>query len=221
MIPARRVAVLVAATLLAIPGCGPAPPTAGPRDTAVQTPVGRPSAARTEAAPTVVPSPAVRSREAGVPTVTEAQGPAPVRLVVPSVGIDIPVRGVGVAGDGQMELPANPAVIGWYRFGPGPADEQGSVVLGGHLDSKQYGVGPLVRLRKLRPGQLVRISSDGGRTTTYRVDSIREVAKQRLALADLFDRTGTPRLRIVTCGGRYEPDNGGYQQNLVVSAARV
>jgi hypothetical protein len=94
-------------------------------------------------------------------------------------------------------------------------------VLGGHLDSKEYGVGPLVRLRNLRIGQLVRISSYGGRTTTYRVDDVREIAKRRLPLAELFDRGGAPRLRIVTCGGRYEPDSGGYQQNLVVSASRT
>jgi hypothetical protein len=142
-------------------------------------------------------------------------------LVVRSVGLDVPVRAVGVAPDGQMELPPDPAVIGWYRFGPDPTRDNGSVVLGGHLDSKEYGVGPLVRLRKLRPGQLVRVRSYGGRTTTYRVDSVREVDKQRLALADVFDRSGSPRLRIVTCGGPYDPGNGGYQQNLVVSAARV
>ena len=161
----------------------------------------------------------VRTHDASVPTV--APTPVPVRLVVKSVGIDVPVRAVGVAADGQMELPPDPATIGWYRFGPGPSDGQGAVVLGGHLDSKQYGVGPLVRLRKLRTGQLIRISSYDGRSTTYRVDQIREIPKRRLALADLFDRAGTPRLQIITCGGRYEPDNGGYQQNLVVSATRL
>ena len=55
----------------------------------------------------------------------------------------------------------------------------------------------------------------------YRVDGVREIPKRRLALEDLFDRSGVPRLQIVTCGGRYEPDNGGYQQNLVVSATRL
>ncbi|MEU8222018.1 class F sortase [Kribbella sp. NPDC048915] len=163
----------------------------------------------------------MRSHDAGIPAAPAGEAAAPTRLMVQSVGIDIPIRAVGVAADGQMELPPNPAVIGWYRFGPAPANPEGSVVLGGHLDSKEYGVGPLVRLRKLRAGQLVRITSYGGRTTTYRVDSVREVDKHRLALADVFDRSGTPRLRIVTCGGPYDPDNGGYQQNLVVGAARI
>ena len=35
---------------------------------------------------------------------------------------------------------------------------------------------------------------------------------------ELFARTGTERLRIITCGGDYLPDEGGYQQNLVVTA---
>ena len=227
---AGGVAVLAAATLLATAGCGSAPTTAHTRDTAVPTVA--PTAVRTQEAggsttvpqtirdpaPAVVPS-TVRTRDAGVPTVVPP--PVPVRLVVESVGIDVSVRGVGVASDGQMELPPDPATIGWYRFGPAPADGEGAVVLGGHLDSKQYGIGPLVRLRKLRTGQLIRISSYGGRTTTYRVDAVREIPKRRLALEDLFDRAGTPRLRIVTCGGRYEPSNGGYQQNLVVSATRL
>ncbi|MFI7061326.1 class F sortase [Kribbella sp. NPDC050124] len=163
--------------------------------------------------------PAVRTHDAAVPVTVAA--PAPTRLVVPAAGIDVPVRAVGVAADGQMELPPDPATIGWYRFGPGPTDDRGSVVLGGHLDSKEYGVGPLVRLRKVRAGQLIRIASYGGRTTTYRVESVREVTKQRLPLADLFDRSAPHRLRIVTCGGDYDRDNGGYQQNLVVSATRI
>ncbi|MGW1339567.1 class F sortase [Kribbella sp. NPDC002412] len=191
MSSARGVAALVAATLLSPPGCEYLP--------------------------------AVRTHDAAVPSTvaTPAVAPTPTRLVVPAVGIDVPVRAVGVAADGQMELPPNPATIGWYRFGPGPADDRGSMVLGGHLDSKEYGVGPLIRLRKVRAGQLIRISSYGGRTTTYRVDSVREITKRRLPLAELFDRTGPHRLRVVTCGGGYDPDNGGYQQNLVVSATRI
>ncbi|MFI6676222.1 class F sortase [Kribbella sp. NPDC050469] len=186
-------AVLVAATLLSPPGCKYLP--------------------------------AVRTHDAAVPSTVAVPSTAavsvPTRLVVPAAGIDVPVRAVGVAADGQMELPPDPATIGWYRFGPGPGDGRGSMVLGGHLDSKEYGVGPLVRLRKVRPGQLIRISSYGGRTTTYRIDSIREITKRRLPLADLFDRTGPHRLQVVTCGGDYDPDNGGYQQNLVVSATKI
>ena len=40
-----------------------------------------------------------------------------------------------------------------------------------------------------------------------------------LAPDSLFARTGPGRLQIVTCGGSYLPDKGGYQENIVVTAA--
>jgi Sortase domain len=139
--------------------------------------------------------------------------------VVGSARIDIPVKTVGVAADGQMELPPNPATIGWYRFGPGPADDRGSVVLGGHLDSKEYGVGPLVRLRDLRPGDSVAVYSTDSSVNRYRVVKVEDIPKTGLAVGDLFDRDGPRLLRIVTCGGPYDRDGGGYRDNLVVTAS--
>lgn len=144
---------------------------------------------------------------------------APTRVTVASIGLDLPVRPVGVAGDGQMELPANPSVVGWYRFGPAPGDGEGSVVLGGHLDSREYGVGPLVRLRKLRPGAVVEVRTSRG-TVRYRVEGVRDVDKKELALGELFARTGARRLHLVTCGGPYDANGGGYRDNLVVTASQ-
>jgi LPXTG-site transpeptidase (sortase) family protein len=129
----------------------------------------------------------------------------------------LPVDAVGVAKDGQMALPPDPKTIGWYKFGPTPTDAKGSVVLGGHLDSREYGVGPLVRLRKLRPGDAVELKA-GNRSVRYRVEAVRDVPKSELAVDDLFDRDGARRLRIVTCGGPYDAARGGYRDNLVVTA---
>lgn len=159
----------------------------------------------------------IRVRPAEPPTAAEVVQPNRMRLE--SIGVDVPVVAVGVAADGQMELPPNPAVIGWYRFGPSTTDQRGSVVLGGHLDSKQYGVGPLVRLRKLRPGDLVTVRLTDNSTTSYRVRTVEDIAKSSLALDRVFDRDGTPLLRIITCGGPYDRTAGGYRDNLVVTAA--
>ena len=143
----------------------------------------------------------------------------PSRLIVSAVHIDVAVQPVGVAADGQMALLPDPAVIGWYRFGSSPGSGRGAVVLGGHVDSKQYGVGPLVRLRKLRPGDLVTVRLSDNSTTSYRVRTVEDIAKSSLALDRVFDRDGTPLLRIITCGGPYDRTAGGYRDNLVVTAA--
>ena len=36
--------------------------------------------------------------------------------------------------------------------------------------------------------------------------------------ADVFSVRGASRLVLITCGGAYDPANGGYQDNLVVIA---
>ena len=167
----------------------------------------------------VVRLPADVGRSRAVPTPVEEQPQIrPVRITVDAVDIDSFVRPVGVAEDGQMELPPDPRVLGWYRFGPTPGvATAGSAVLAGHLDSRRYGLGPLVRLREVEPGDLVEVTSSDGSTTTYRVAGVTRYDQQALP-AELFARSGDPRLRIVTCGGDYDVDAGGYQQNLVVTA---
>jgi hypothetical protein len=145
----------------------------------------------------------------------------PLELIVAGADLRIPVVPTGVAKDGQMELPPNPERIGWYKFGPAPSATRGSVVLGGHLDSREYGVGPLVRLGRTRPGDLIGLRLSDGRTLQYRTEAVRNVDKQALALDVVFDRTGPRRLQLVTCGGEYIRDRGGYQQNLVVTAVPV
>jgi hypothetical protein len=145
----------------------------------------------------------------------------PVELVAATARIRMAVLPTGVAADGQMALPPDPRTIGWYRFGPAPSEARGSVVLGGHLDSREYGVGPLVRLSQLRPGDELAVRLANDRTVRYRTVRVESVSKQSLALAKVFDRSGPPMLRVVTCGGDYDRDRGGYQDNLVVSAEPI
>lgn len=141
----------------------------------------------------------------------------PVRLSIESLSLSQRVRPVGVAADGQMDLPADPEVLGWYHFGPAPLVGRGSVVFAGHLDSRRYGLGPLVRLRDVEVGARVLVTLASGRAATYVVRRIDRYDRQALPV-ELFSREGPELLRLVTCGGAYDPDAGGYQQNLVVTA---
>lgn len=173
---------------------------------------GSPDPAATPGAPATV-----GARPAGLPTATSTEA-VPLELIVADADLRVPVVPTGIAKDGQMELPPNPARIGWYKFGPAPSAAQGSVVLGGHLDSREYGVGPLARLGRTRPGDLIELRLSDGKTLRYRTEAVRNVDKQALALDVVFDRTGPRRLQLVTCGGDYIPERGGYQENLVVTA---
>lgn len=165
----------------------------------------------------VARSPKVRRADASLSAASrDRRTPRPARLRLGSIDLDAPVRPVGVRRDGQMALPADPEVLGWYRYGPTPRSGRGAVVVAGHLDSERFGIGPLVGLRSTKRGDTIRVASPDGRTTTYVVKQIRRYDRQRLP-DQLFSRNGPERLHLITCGGRYSPKDG-YELNLVVTA---
>jgi hypothetical protein len=145
----------------------------------------------------------------------------PRRVSIPSADVSMPIVATGVLDDGQMELPDDPARIGWYRFGPAPGDPRGSVVLGGHVDSVRYGVGPLARLASVEVGARIAVTAADGTTQRYRVTSIERISKAALPTDRLFDPDTAPRLVVITCGGRYLPEAGGYEDNIVLIAKPV
>lgn len=172
------------------------------------------------APPLVEPRPVLRPERARrtPPAPPATARPATVRI--PAVGYAASVRPVGVANDGQMALPPRPTRLGWYRFGPAPGAERGAAVIAGHLDSRRFGLGPLVRLREVEVGDRVAVQDARGRQLAYAVTGVRRFDRQALP-AQLFARTGRPRLHLITCGGAYDPSAGGYQVNLVVTAEPV
>ncbi len=210
-------AVVVAGVLVA--ACTPAdvdrstPPTpAAPTTSAAPAP--RPSS-------TVAP-PAVPVRDAALDALAPpAAPPVPVRVTVPSVGIDLPVEPVGVDPDGSMALPGSADVAGWYRFGPAPASPTGSTLVAAHVDARSTGVGPFARLRDVAPGAQVDVTTADGTTTAYRVVDVVRIAKEEAPVETWFDRDGARRLVLVTCGGAFRRDVGHYADNVVVTAEPI
>ena len=160
---------------------------------------------------------AAKRRTGSVPRLAPRGPGRPKTLIVPRLGISMPIVATTVDDRGQMELPARPSEIGWYGYGPKPGSAEGSAVLAGHVDSRRFGVGPLVALQRMRPGDVVVVQATSG-PLTFEVDRVQRIEKRNLDLERLFDREGRPVLRIVTCGGRYLPQRGGYQDNVVVTA---
>jgi hypothetical protein len=144
----------------------------------------------------------------------------PRRVSVPVVGMSAPVRPVGVTRDRQMALPGDPDVVGWYRFGPAPGAGVGSVVIAGHVDTREDGLGALSLLRGVRRGDRVVVTAVDGTRRAYRVFAVRAFDKQALPRS-LFRRRGAEALRMVTCTGDYDADEGSYEENLVVTARPV
>ncbi len=140
----------------------------------------------------------------------------PRRVVVPDLGVNAQVVPTGVTQRGDAQIPRDGDVIGWYEYGAAPGELRGSSVLIGHRDTQAEGPGALFDLDQLRPGASVRVSQ-GKRTVAYRVVQLRSIDKAGLPDA-LFRRGGPHQLVLITCGGPYLPDAGGYQENLFAIA---
>ncbi|GGR69798.1 class F sortase [Streptomyces roseolus] len=147
--------------------------------------------------------------------------PAPRTLSIPRLGLSAPVDPVGVAEDGQTEVPPDPDRVGWYRFSPAPGSAAGSSVIVGHVDARGRGLGVLDGLNEVRQGDRVLIGREDDSTVTYEITARRTVGKKALAVSDAFRREGRPVLTLITCAGPYLPDGGGYQNNLVVTAVEA
>jgi Sortase domain len=142
--------------------------------------------------------------------------PVPVRLEIDRIGVSTGLERLGRARDGTVEVPSEWGVAGWYAGGTRPGDP-GSAVILGHVDSKS---GPAVfyRLRELRPGDLVEVVQAGGARVRFAVERTEQVDKRRFPTADVYYPTLTPMLRLVTCGGSFDPATGHYRSNLIVYA---
>lgn len=121
---------------------------------------------------------------------------------------------------GELRLPADPGHVGWWQSGALSGDAYGSVVLAGHIDSRDRGIGFLARLLRAQPGDEV-VLGDAVYVQRYLVVSRRDVPKASLATStDTFSQSVPGRLVLLTCTGPFDPVTH-YPDNLVVTAEPV
>lgn len=127
------------------------------------------------------------------------------------------VQIIDTTGSGELSLPQDPGQVGWWQSGALAGDAFGSVVLAGHIDSRDQGVGFFARLLHVRPGDEV-LLSDGTYQQRYRVVSTRDIPKASLATTtDTFLQQVPGHLVLLTCTGPFDPTTH-YPDNLVVTA---
>jgi sortase (surface protein transpeptidase) len=143
----------------------------------------------------------------------------PVALVIPAIGVRAAVNSVGTSRTGDLEIPTDVRMAGWFEFGPSPG-EPGSAVIVGHVDSAAQGRGVFFRLRELGPGSTVTIRFDDGTQLSFRVVGRRSYPKTSLP-PSVFARSGTPVLTLITCGGAFDWATHHYKDNVVVYAVPV
>lgn len=189
---------------------------------------GTPVAAATapaDTAPAATPPVATPPAGTGTPVVPDPvpQPPAPVvpaapvAVTLPASADAVPLVPVGVLPGGGLALPERPTVLGWYAAGAAPGGAAGTAVVAGHVDSAEYGAGPLEGLLDLAMGDPVTVTDEAGATHAYVVSSRTSYDKAALP-PELFRTDGPPQLALVTCGGEFDERTGSYADNVVVLA---
>lgn len=188
-----RRALTVVALALALAGCGapdPSPP----------------------AAPAASP-----------PAATAPAAPAPTAVHLPTLGESSTLTRTGMLPTGAPEVPpvTDPMQASWATWSPEPGTP-GPATLYGHVDgiidgqSGQPGI--FHRAHQLRPGDPIVVDQTGGGRAVFTVYRVATYPKADVPEPEVYGNTDGPELRLVTCGGSFDPAASSYRDQIVVYA---
>ena len=222
--PTRRpvAALAVAAGLVVIAGA-----TTGLLLTRHSTPAMRPVAVGVGAvpAPTGPIVGAFPAPTGPIVAVSQSAAPkpvaAPVSLTIPLIGVQTNLMTLGLGRDGELQVPplSMASVAGWYTGSPRPGSI-GSAIIVGHVDTTK---GPAVfdRLDTLTRGDKIYVKRTDGTLVEFRVTSVQQYPKDHFPTEAVYGPVPDAELRLITCGGAWDPATHHYVLNIVVYATEV
>lgn len=164
-------------------------------------------------------APAAPTSSSPAAAVAEATTAAPVRLLVPDIGVDTDLMELGLQADGSLEVPQTGFPAGWFTGAPMPG-AIGPAVMAGHVDwAGEPGV--FYDLRELEPADLITIARADGSSVVFAVTSVEQFAKDEFPTDAVYGDLDHPGLRLITCGGSFDPAERSYSDNIVVFADLV
>jgi hypothetical protein len=142
---------------------------------------------------------------------------APIRLVIPKLSIDTSFEDpLALHPDKTIAVPESYDKVGWYEGGATPGEVGSSVILG-HVDSFE---GPAVfyNIGKLEAGDEVFIDRSDGTSAVFIVERLARYARADFPTEEVYGKTDTPTLKLITCSGIFNKGKQEYSHNLVVYA---
>lgn len=156
-----------------------------------------------------------------------ARGPilarsTPIRLQVPSIGVDTTLKRIGLNDKGQIATPplVKDSHAYWLTVSPTPG-QLGPATIIGHVDSAAYGPGVFFRLGALRQRDKIYVTRSDGLVATFEVQRVVEYKKAAFPTQQVYGNLGYAGLRLITCGGTFDPSIHSYESNIVVYAALI
>lgn len=143
----------------------------------------------------------------------------PARLRMPRLGINAPVRSLGLTRSGDLAAPNYTSQVGWFDQSLKPGSG-GTVVMDGH-----YGIpaGKAVfgRFGELEHGDVFEVETGDGQVYQYAVDEIEIYPNGQVPMDKLIASDGVERLNLITCSGGWDGSQGTYDSRTIVYAVRI
>jgi sortase (surface protein transpeptidase) len=143
----------------------------------------------------------------------------PVRVRIPSLGINAGVIPAGVDATGALQVPSNVIEAAWYQAGAAPGDA-GTAIIAAHVDFNGA-LGLFNKLHTLPRGAEIDVVDSTGKVRVFRATKGFLAPKndpstvQSLGAASA---AGKPRLALITCGGGLDTVKHSYYDNYVLLA---
>jgi hypothetical protein len=144
---------------------------------------------------------------------------APVALTIPAIGVRTPLIRLGLTTSGALQVPPSASIAGWYTGSPRPG-AIGPAIIAGHIDSYR-GPGIFYHLFELRPGERLYVRRADGTLAVFRVTAVRSYPKDDFPTRSVYGATPDRELRLITCGGTFDPSLRSYLGNVVVYASEI
>jgi hypothetical protein len=142
----------------------------------------------------------------------------PTSVTVPSIGAKSSLMDLGQNSDGSLAVPPlnNPMQAGWYDKSPTPGSLGPAVILG-HVNGDGK-AGIFYRLKDVKAGDQVMVNRQDGQTAVFTVSHIDTVPKAAFPADQVYGDTPDAELRLITCGGVFDPAAKSYEANVIVYA---
>ena len=212
---AAGLAVLAAGALLTITGW-PTLPGRTQLNEAQAVSAPSPSSSSTPDAVAAPPPPV-----AGEQSLASARSDAPftpTEIVLPSLHVTATVRPVGVRDNGDLDVPTDPDVVGWWDGSANAAAGSGQTVIAGHVATRAGGYGAFYRLTGIAVGSRVLVAGKLGEHQTYTIAEVAVYPKNALPLDLMFGQDTNHRLVLISCAGGFDRRTGHYKNNVVAYA---
>ncbi|MFE1869481.1 class F sortase [Streptomyces sp. NPDC059496] len=141
---------------------------------------------------------------------------APQKISIPSLNLSSSLETLQQNPDGTMQTPKDPALAGWYEPGPTPGS-QGPAVIAGHVTWNGASA-VFEKLKTMKGGDTIKVTRQDGKTVTFTVDKVAEYPKAEFPTLEVYKNIDHAGLRLVTCGGNFDPQKHYYDSNVVVYA---